>query len=478
MIRLPAATIALSPAERYALDLLVDLARLPPVEDGGADVVRIEITDPPGEAPNLRGLIASRWMIEPADGVVRIPRSTLRTLTDVAGAVAEQRSSASDRHGRVPPDVNLLVAAGLEREPVVAQAAACLCEAVLAAAGRRAVRLVTPWPGAKRWAAALTHDLDVVSLWPVFTALRLAELAGKGEVGAALRAAASAAASIGGDPIWRAAADLLDRERTHAARSTWFILCGTPNLETMRAGDLTYLPESRAATRIVAEVARRGHAIGLHGSFATMDEGGVFGEQRARLARLAGHDITGVRQHFLRLRPGATHRAMEQAGFAYDASYGFPDRNGFRLGIADVLPFWDEGSARPLDLDEVPLCWMDRALSKYRGVEDPQAWVADALLLAEKCRAVGGLWVGVWHPNLVPALGYPGAPAAFVELLRGIVHRDPYLGTLDELVAWRRARRSVRVRALAPDGRADLAGAGAPGAGTAGAAVGLEDPRR
>lgn len=464
MIRLPAATAALSPAERYALDLLVDLARLLPVEDAAADVVRVEITDPPGETPDLRGLVARRWMVEPADGAVRIPRSALRSITEVAAAVAEQRSDVSDRHGRVPPDVNVLVTAGLEREAVVSQAAICLREAVTAAAGRRAVQLLKPWPGDKRWAAALTHDLDIVAFWPAFTALRLAELAGKGEMGPALRAAASAAAAIGRDPIWRGVEDLLDRERAHGVPSTWFILCGTPSLETMRAGDLTYLPESSAATRIVSEVARRGHAIGLHGSFATMDSDGEFATQRARLARLAGREVTGVRQHFLRMRPGPTHRAMQRAGFTYDASFGFPDRNGFRLGVADVIPFWDEGTARPLGLAEVPLCWMDRALSKYRRVEDPRAWIADGLALAERCRAVEGLWVGVWHPNLVPALGFPGAPAAFDELVRGILALDPHVATLHELVEWRRTRRSLRVRALAPDGRVELAGAGATAA--------------
>jgi hypothetical protein len=112
---------------------------------------------------------------------------------------------------------------------------------------------------------------------------------------------------------------------------------------------------------------------------------------------------------------------------------------------------------------------MDRALSKYRNVEEPGAWVADALALASTCRAVEGMWVGVWHPNLVPALGYPGAPEAFATLAQGLVAAGAYLGSLDELVAWRRRRRAVRVRTVAPDGRIELAG-------PAGAAVALETP--
>jgi hypothetical protein len=112
---------------------------------------------------------------------------------------------------------------------------------------------------------------------------------------------------------------------------------------------------------------------------------------------------------------------------------------------------------------------MDRALSKYRHVEDPAAWVADALELARVCRNVEGLWVGVWHPNLVPALGYPDAPAAFGQLLDGLLSERPFVGTLDEIVAWRRTRAALRVARVAPDGRFDL---------EQGSAVRLEEPVR
>ncbi|MFI5206750.1 MAG: hypothetical protein ACHQU8_03405 [Gemmatimonadales bacterium] len=468
MIRLPD---GLTPAERYALELLVDLARLVPVDDPDADVVRIEITDPPGKPPELRTLAASRWLIHPGEGAVRVFRPALRFVTDIASAAAEQRSTERDRHGRVPPAVNTLVAAGMERHPIVSEAAVRLREAVLASAGRRPVRLVVPWPGGKRWAAAFTHDLDIVALWPAFTLLRLAELAGKGRLVACARVLGAALAALLGDPIGRGVAGLLERERIAGIRSTWFILCGTPTFRAMRAGDLTYAPESKAAREILNAIAAAGDDLGLHGSFATMDEDGAFTAQRARLAGLVGREIAGVRQHFLRMRPGTTHRAMREAGFTYDASLGFADRNGFRLGVADVVPLWDAERETAIGLDEVPLCWMDRALSKYRGIEDPRAWVRDALKMAQRSRNVGGLWVGVWHPNLVPALGFPGAPEAFAQLVEGIAMGDPCLASLGELVQWRRARRSTRVRSLAPDGRLELAAEG-------GAPAPLEEPPR
>lgn len=467
MLRLPGAAAPLGASERYALELLADLGRLVPVDDPAADVVRVEVAEGPDEPGSFAAAAARGWDLTVRDGAVAVPRSLLRLLAGVATARAERQSDARDRHGRVPPAANALVAEGLERDPVVSRAARALREAVVRAAGPRPVYLATPWPGGRRWAAAITHDLDIASWWPLFTGLRVAELAGKGELGLTLRVLGAAAGAVAGDPVTAGAAALLEDESARGVPATWFVICGTPTMATFTAGDITYLPEARRPSGIVRAALAAGHALGLHGSFATMDSKGEFAAQRRRLEAIAARPAAGVRQHFLRFRPFATHRAMAEAGFSYDTSYGFSDRNGFRLGVADVVPLWDEDTGQGIGLDEAPVAWMDRALSKYRGVEAPDAWVDDALALAATCREVDGLWVGVWHPNLVPALGFPGAPAAFRRLLGDLGAHEPCFGTLDQLVAWRRVRRAARVRALAEDGRVEVVGTG-------GAAVPLE----
>ncbi len=467
MIRLPG-TGTLSAPDRRALTLLTDLARLIPVADAAADVVTIDLTDRPSRFESLRDWRAGRWGIAAGDGVVHIARATLGVLAGIVDATRERRTSARDRFGRVPSAENALGAEGVEREPLVSQAAAAFRTAVVGAAGRRPVRLAVPWPDGRRWAVAITHDLDVVAWWPAFAALRVAELMRKGAWSRTARAAAAALGTIGRSPVHRGIATLLEAERTRAIHSTWFMLCGTPTWRTFLAGDLTYRPEAAGTRRVLADVLQDGHGLGLHGSFTTVAASEMFAEQRARLAALAGREVRGVRQHFLRFDLERTPRAMRAAGFRYDSTAGFADRNGFRLGVCDVLPSWDaEGQGNPLA--EVPFAWMDRALSKYRDVEDPMAWVADALELASAARAVDGLWVGVWHPNLIPPLGFPDAPAAYTRLLDGLSVGHPFVGTLDELVRWRDARARLRIGRVAPDGRVELEGE---------SAVPLEEPVR
>jgi hypothetical protein len=100
--------------------------------------------------------------------------------------------------------------------------------------------------------------------------------------------------------------------------------------------------------------------------------------------------------------------------------------------------------------------WMDRALSKYAGVEEPGRWVEDARELMRECKAVEGSWVGLWHPNTMEPLGFPGAEPAFVSLLQALADDRPYFGSAHRLVQWRRFRRSVRAARVTADGRVSL----------------------
>jgi hypothetical protein len=102
--------------------------------------------------------------------------------------------------------------------------------------------------------------------------------------------------------------------------------------------------------------------------------------------------------------------------------------------------------------------WMDRAQSKYQGIENPDQWIADAMAVADVCRRAEGLWVGLWHPNLTAALGFPGAPAAFERLVAALAAERPYMAPLGRVTEWRSLRRAVRATRVDGDGNVTLAG--------------------
>jgi hypothetical protein len=459
VIRVEVARDRLLPTERFGLDVLVDLSRLLVAEDAHCELVRLTIVERDLPGGPVVALTPDK-ALEKAEGEVRVTTAALRAVTEVAGGAVEQRSTASDRHGRVPASENPLVAAGRARQPLVSLLATEFRRAVAAAAGRRPMRLLSPWPSGHRWAAVLTHDLDVVEWWGFFPLLRMAELSRKRAWSLAARVALAARRNIGRDPVGRGVHSLLQLEAHHGISATWFVICAEPTIRSIVAGDSTYRPDSPATHRILDALGHAGHEIGLHGSFASGQSAERLARQRYALDRLAGRSVVGVRQHFLRMRPGIAQRHMLDAGFEYDATWGFADRNGFRLGVADVVPAWDAGSATPMPLDLLPLVWMDRALSKYSGVEDAKRWIEDATELMVECRAVEGAWVGLWHPNSTEALGFPGAEAAFVHLLQTLAADRPYFATARKIVEWRRFRRSVRAARVTADGRVTLTAAG------------------
>ena len=442
---------ALPPASRFACDVLLDLSRLVRVETTDAPLVRLVVA--PSSADGIhtaRDLLS--WRPRVVDGELRIGGDTLALVADLAAARREQESDDADRFGRVPSRVNALVAEGLERMPVLDILANRIAETVQSAGGTPRFRRLPAWPAGASWAAALTHDLDVVAWWPLFAALRWVELGRGLELEMLTRALASAARALASDPVLDAVREILSVEFDYEVRSTWFVLAGVPTLSTFRRGDLTYRLDSKRARAVLDQIVTADHEVGLHGSFATYQDANAFRAERSRAATASRRPIDGVRQHFLRMRPPGTLHAMASAGFSYDGTFGFPDKNGFRLGSASPISAWDARAASPIDIDLAPLTWMDRAMSKYSGVQDPSRWIDDALALAQAVREVNGMWVGLWHPNLAGALGYPGAPEQYRRLVHELRASGAYIAPLGELLAWRKRRRAFRVRHVAAEG--------------------------
>lgn len=467
MIAVQARTTPLAPVEAFGLETLLDLSRLIPVPapDPGLPTLRI-VSAPSSPAQDVTTITVSP---ERAGTEVRVTTGLLAAAGRLAGAWVEQGSTLEDRFGRIPSEVNPLCAGGRWREALVSRAGAALREAAVAVAPDRAMlRLVPAWPEGRGWAAVLTHDLDIVNGWPIAAGLRVLELLRHGAPVQAGRVLVAGAGATAGAPVEKAVRRLLERLGAAGVHSTWFILSGTPTLATWCRGDLTYRSESPRVRNLLESLREAGHQIGLHGSFATRTDSELLAEQRSRLEALVNGPVSAIRQHFLRMRPGATQRAMVEAGFTVDVTFGFPDRSGFRLGTADPVPAWDREHDRPLPITEVPLHWMDRTQSKYAGIEDPAAWVADGLESAAEAEAVGGAWCGLWHPNLSAPLGFPGAEEAFDRLLAELGRRRPWFATVNEAVEWRRLRGAVRAM---PDGTGFLAPRALPVVDIAGVAV-------
>src|SRR5438128_306717 len=156
-------------------------------------------------------------------------------------------------------------------------------------------------------------------------------------------------------------ARIVAEEREHGSRSTFFVMAGHGH----RADGAAPGSYDRLRPKLVETLAEAGAEVGLHGSYLAAEDFERLARERALLAQLDG-PLVGHRYHYLRVDPHRNLVPLEDLGFRYDTSLGFPDALGFRAGIAHPFRVWDLECDRPSDLVEVPLAVMDATLAEER----------------------------------------------------------------------------------------------------------------
>ena len=160
---------------------------------------------------------------------------------------------------------------------------------------------------------------------------------------------------------------------------------------------------------------------------------------------MTGAPATGVRMHWLYFDERAPRR-LEDAGFAYDSTFGYNEAVGFRAGTLQVF--------KPITaqrLLELPLHVMDTALfyPSRLGLTAAAAWNVVVPLVDEAERHGGALTVN-WHDrSLAPERLWGGF---YLDLVDELKRRKAWFPTAAGAVAWFRAAPLRGIR-LGPLGR-------------------------
>jgi len=157
-----------------------------------------------------------------------------------------------------------------------------------------------------------------------------------------------------------------------------------------------YNPCSRLIRKCIVDLEQRGHKIGLHPGYDTLDAPEKLIYEKQRLEQALGRNIDEGRQHFLRFHTPFTWKHWEQAGFLYDSTMGFADYEGFRCGTCHPYHPFDTELDQEMKLRETPLIVMDATLRLYRNLS-PEQGKNRILELASRCEDVGGTFTLLWH---------------------------------------------------------------------------------
>ncbi len=351
----------------------------------------------------------------------------------------ERDETNRDAHGRVPGRCSLINRLGLLARPPVQTYADWLVD-VLRRMGA-CPSVVPRWPNGKRFAVALTHDVDAPerisrgrpllrrmllggsSRREAYWALR-SELRSRGVIDACLAAAPR-----------RREWDFDEYgslEESFGLRSAFYF--SVVHRAMGHPCDIDYdaaLPRYR---RLFRNLRTRGMELGLHTGYLTQQGSPQLEWQAQRLHELTGCSGVGMRHHYLQLNPRHPMRTLQEAaccGLSYDASIGFNDCAGYRAGTA--LPYFvPRGSSResgafvamPMTIADMHLPRDDAA----RSIE----MVTEHL---DSVRHLGGLavlnWhVGHWHSDPAWRESYKAACRHLAEC------EDVWVATPAEIATW------------------------------------------
>lgn len=223
-------------------------------------------------------------------------------------------------------------------------------------------------------------------------------------------------------------------------------------------------PEARAARYDLEDIApqlerirSRGGEIGLHGidAWADVAEGR---SERSKIEEVDDSSGAGVRMHWLCFDANSP-AILEEAGFAYDSTFGYNEAVGYRAGTLQA--FKQPGTSQ---LIELPLHIMDTALF-YPGrmnLSSGEAAKRMRTIFADAVRFGGALTLN-WHDRSI-------APERlwdefYVEMLEELKQLEPWFATARNAVRWFQVRRSAVFEEVRREGRVVKVKVSTPGGG-------------
>jgi peptidoglycan/xylan/chitin deacetylase (PgdA/CDA1 family) len=291
-----------------------------------------------------------------------------------------------------------------------------------AATQRRELRSRTTleplWPGGRRFAVCLTHDVDMVSRQA--TALQAARslwlgLAARGyrnrryqlwAVRAFARLARFRLARV--PPTAKTLERCIAIEQEAGVVSSYFFAVYPDGRKSPYdcvysfSDPCLFRSERRRIADVIRWIGEEGFDVGLHGGYHTALDGGTLLAEKRALEDAAGRAVTTTRQHYLHWHRQTTPALQHAAGLRADSTLGYNRNVGFRAGTSLPFRLLDPTSGRVLDVLEVPLVLQDGALlARHALALDAVQARGVVARMVDTLAAVSGVATILFHPHLL-----------------------------------------------------------------------------
>jgi hypothetical protein len=279
------------------------------------------------------------------------------------------------------------------------------------------------WPGNKRAAASLSHDVDYPEERRLLEPLRIIGRQGL----SGLRAAISVLS--GTKHHWHFSS-WVQMEKEYGLRSAFYFCARKGSLAKYTFGipDPFYDVRSPRFRRLFDFLNDEGVEIGLHASYRAFESREKLAIERQVLQQATGQQIWGNRHHYWHLRPDDSESTLllhEEIALRYDSSLGHERYVGWRRGLSwPFFPFHQK-ERRELKTLQIPIAWMDDHLFGHSN-DNPGNRFEILQSLVDTTGEQGGCLLVDAHNYVFDETLFPGWLKAYRWLVEHLVDRSDF----------------------------------------------------
>jgi len=181
--------------------------------------------------------------------------------------------------------------------------------------------------------------------------------------------------------------------------------------------DVKYDIREVKVQNLIRNIIKRGHKIGLHGTYESYNNTKTFKEEKIELQNIYPQ-ITEGRQHYLRFENPTTWQVWEDNSMINDSTMGFSTNGGFRVGTCYSYNVFNILTRKKLNLVEQPLIAMETAIQKEYKT---QTEVYNAFLkLKDITKKYNGNFVMLWHNSNFNIHTWKGYENIYPEIIKNL----------------------------------------------------------
>lgn len=161
--------------------------------------------------------------------------------------------------------------------------------------------------------------------------------------------------------------------------------------------DPGYDNRSKLLQNIFKKIKDRGHNIGIHSSYYSLEDAEKWKNEYQELCNATGVKIKNGRHHYLRFKVPFTWQVWDDNGLESDHTLGFAEMEGFRCGTCYSYSVYNFLTRKKLKLKESPLILMEVSVTEYQKLDKPEQFAEKLKNVVNIVKRYNGEFVFLYH---------------------------------------------------------------------------------